>query len=333
MKEVRGKRNGKKWWILLLVLVVIGGGGAYYYQKKKEQAAAPTYTETTAERGDMQLTVLSTGTVQPQNRLEIKPPIAGRVEKVLVEEGARVKQGQILAWMSSNERAALLDAARSRGTAELARWEDLYRPTPIIAPINGMIILKKVEPGQSFSNADALLVISDRLTVKALVDETDLGKIKIGQEAQIVLDAYPDSPLAAVVDKIAYDSKAENNVTTYAVDVSPKSTPEYMRSGMTANVTFQIENRKDVLLVDSEALKTSGDKTVVLIKNPEAKAPPLEKEVKTGLSNGQKIEIVSGIEAGQVVLIPEMVLSPDGAKKSGSPFSPFGGGGRPRKRN
>src|SRR3954470_5738623 len=88
-----------------------------------------TYREVPVKRGDLQITVLATGTVQPENRLEIKPPIAGRIEQVLVQEGQNVKKGQLLAWMSSTERAAMLDAARSQGPAEVKKWEQLYRPT------------------------------------------------------------------------------------------------------------------------------------------------------------------------------------------------------------
>ena len=60
-----------------------------------------------AARGDLRVTISSTGEVKPQNRVEIKPPVTGRVEEVLVKEGQTVTQGEVLAWMSSTERAAL----------------------------------------------------------------------------------------------------------------------------------------------------------------------------------------------------------------------------------
>ena len=64
--------------------------------------------------GSIQTFISTTGVVQPQNRLEIKPPISGRIEEIKVKEGEKVIVGQILAWMSSTERAALLDTARSQ---------------------------------------------------------------------------------------------------------------------------------------------------------------------------------------------------------------------------
>src|SRR5262249_54993338 len=147
------------------------------------------------------------------------------------------KKGQVMAWMSSTERAALLDAASARGEDELKQWEELYRPTPILAPIPGTVIARNVESGQTFTVSDAVLTMSDRLTVKAQVDETDIAQIALKQRASIVLDAYPQEKLDAIVDQIAYDAKTVNSVTTYVVDVLPRNTPKFMRSSMTANVT------------------------------------------------------------------------------------------------
>jgi macrolide-specific efflux system membrane fusion protein len=157
------------------------------------QVIHPTY-------GSIQTVISTTGTVQPQNRLEIKPPINGRIEEILVQEGDRVSVGQTLALMSSSERAALLDAARTQSKETLDYWEEVYRPTPLIAPIKGVVIVRGVEPGQTVASTDAVIVLSDRLIVQAQVDETDIGKVKIGQAAVISLDAYPDTKVEARVD-------------------------------------------------------------------------------------------------------------------------------------
>ena len=176
------------------------------------------------------MTVITTGVVEPQNRLEIKPSISGRIEEILVHEGDHVRSGDVLAWMSSTERAALIDAARSQGNKELKYWEEVYKKTPLISPIDGEIIDRPVEPGQTVTTSDAVLVLSDRLVVNAQFDETDVGKVKIGQKAFITLDAYPDIQLDGVVDHIAYESQVINNVTIYDVDIllrNMKSRREY----------------------------------------------------------------------------------------------------------
>lgn len=307
-------------WVMI-GLVAVGGASVYW---SRTRTPPPTYREAKIERGDLVISIQATGTVQPENRLEIKPPIAGRVEKVLVDEGQEVRKGQILAWMSSTERAALLDAARAQGAVELAKWEDLYRPTPVLAPIKGTVILRSVESGQTFTANDAILVMSDRLLVKAQVDETDVAQVKVGQAAEITLDAYPSQKIPARVGQIAFEAKTVNNVTTYSVDVQPLETPDFMRAGMTANVSFVADSRTGILLVPNEVLKEKDGRTEALVPGPEGVATPIE--IKVGLSDGKKSEVLSGLKEGDTVLA--LQLKP-GEKATGnsSPFSPMG---RPR---
>ena len=258
-----------------LAVVVLAGGGYYYWNQEKNNAVS--FKTFPIKKGDIEVTILATGTVQPENRLEIKAPVAGRMEQVLVKEGQKVTKGQVIAIMSSTERAAMLDAAHAKGEEEYKRWLDLYLPTPIMAPISGTIILRSVEPGQTFTTTDAILTMSDRLTVKAQVDETDISQIKLNEAAEIVLDAYPGEKIKAKADQIAFDSKTVNSVTTYIVDVLPDDkTPSFMRSGMTANVTFFVTKKKDILLVANEALKVQNGVTVLMVKSPEGR--PMSRE-------------------------------------------------------
>jgi macrolide-specific efflux system membrane fusion protein len=289
--------------------------------KQKKDGAEIYYSESKAAIGTIEIKVLATGTVQPENRLEIKSPIAGRIEKILVDEGWKVRQGQILAWMSSTERAALIDAARAKGKEEMKKWEEIYPPTPILAPINGTIILRSVEQGQSFTSSDSLMTMSDRLTVKAQVDETDIASVQLKQEAEIVLDAYPDQKIPAQVDKLAFDATTVSNVTIYIVDVLPKSVPSFMRSGMTANVTFFVNSKNGILLVPNEALKIKDGTTTILVRDGDRQ---IEKEVITGVTDGKKIEIVSGLSEGEIVLSPQIKLQ-DKTKSTTSPFTPMRG--------
>ncbi len=307
--------------IVLVVLVGLGGGAALYWNAG--QKTQPVYREVIASRGNLEVTILSTGVVQPKNRLEIKPPIAGRADEVLVEEGQEVKKGQILAWMSSTERAALIDAARAKGPDEVKRWEDIYRATPVLAPIGGTVILRNIEPGQTFTSNDAVFVMSDLLTVKAQVDETDIAQIKLRQPAHIVLDAYPDRPFSGHVDQIAYDAKTVNNVTTYEVDVLPEKTPPFMRSGMTANVSFVAASRQDVLLVPTDALKSRDGHLYVLLPPAKPSGKPTEREIQTGLSDGKYTEILGGMTEGEKLLAVRLQTGARSDAPS-SPLMPFG---------
>jgi membrane fusion protein, macrolide-specific efflux system len=307
-------------WIVLLVLVGLGVAAAFYWTESREDK--PSYRQVSVTRGDLELTILSTGVVQPQNRLEIKPPIAGRADQVLVVEGQKVTKGQVMAWMSSTERAALIDAARARGPEEVKRWEEIYRPTPVLAPINGTVILRNIEPGQTFTGNDAVFVMSDRLIVMAQVDETDIAQIRLHQRAKIVLDAYPDQPFTGQVDLIAYDATTVNNVTTYNVEVLPDKVPDFMRSGMTANVSFVAARHPGVLLIPADAVKSRAGHTYVLTPPKKPNGAPVEKEVKIGLSDGKRVEVLEGVTEGQPLLVLRIQT---GANAGGSnPFSPFG---------
>jgi membrane fusion protein, macrolide-specific efflux system len=309
------KKNNKK-IIIIIVVVLVVAMGAFLLIKKK--ANNDDYKKVIVNTGDIQVTVLSTGTVQPENRLEIKPQVSGRVESVVVKEGQYVKKGAVLAYISSTERAALIDAAMARGIEEQNKWAEYYKPVPILAPINGMVILRNIEPGQTFTTADAVLVMSDRLTVKAQVDETDIAKIHLKQKAKIILDAYPGEDIPAHVDQIAYDAKTINNVTTYIVDVLPNKAPKFMLSGMTANVTFSLDNKENIVLLPTEAVKNKDNSFYVLTEDANS-GKAVEKKITTGVTDGKNIEIKSGLAKGEIVLIAKPKTK---KSKESNPFMP-----------
>jgi len=87
-----------------------------------------------------------------------------------VANGAAVKQGQVLAWISSTARASLMDAARAAGGKEVDYWNDIYKPAPLVAPLDGHIISTAVVPGQVVIAAQTVFSMSDHLIVQASVD-------------------------------------------------------------------------------------------------------------------------------------------------------------------
>ncbi len=322
MKKIWENLSARNKWmtsggivLLFVVVALVFGGG----DDKKV-----TYQTVVVERGDLTTVILSTGVVQPENRLDIKPPIAGRTEIILVKEGDVVKKGQILFWMSSTERAALLDAARARGSDELKKWEGFYKPTPVLAPVDGTIILRNIQPGQTFATADAVFTMSDRLTIQAQVDETDIAQIHVQQRAKVILDAYPDVEIPGVVDKIAYDAKTVNNVTTYIAYVLPDETPDFMRSGMTANLSFQAESKTGILLIPTAAIKTRANHSYVLTPATVMGSQPKEVEIKTGITDGKRTEVISGLAEGDKILVPQFKGKGKSSGGGSSPFSPYG---------
>ena len=191
------------------VIVLLVGGGSWAWRSRKSHAGRDAGRASSVEvkRQSIEDAVEATGSVLPLNRVEIKPPIAGRMEKLLVEEGDRVKSGDIVAWMSSNDRAAILDAARAKGPEELKRWADAYKPTPIISSLSGVVILRDAVVGQTVAASQTVYAVSDTLIVLAQVDESEIGKIKVGMAARVTLDAYPDRPTEGTVGDILYEGK------------------------------------------------------------------------------------------------------------------------------
>lgn len=301
---------------LVVVLIIALSACLWWILRKKD---TDVFKEYTISRKDVIVSILTTGTVSPENRVEIKPPVAGRIEQVLVIEGQKVRKGQVLAWLSSSERAALIDSARARGPEELKEWESLYKPTPIIAPISGTIILRSVESGQSFTTNEAVLVMSDRLTVKALFDETDLAKVKTGQQAEIRLDAYPQDTIQAKVGRIAYEAKTTSNVTTYTVDINPDVVPEFMRSGMTANISVRVDGKENVPVIENSILRYVDGEPFTLIRRPDKRV--IEIPLKLGLTDGRVSEVIEGVNEGEVVL--EKIVVKSGMESAGTnPFGP-----------
>lgn len=309
-------------WYVLFIVVVLGAGFWIWKTYKSGNDMKAVYETITPGRGSIEVLITTTGTVQPQNRLEMKPPISGRVENILVVEGSHVKKGDIIAWMSSTDRAALLDAARSRGIESVKQWEDVYKPTPLMAPINGEVIVRAVEPGQSVTPNDPVVVLSDRLIVKAQVDETDIGRVKVGQNAFVSLDAYPGDKVTARVDHISYESKLISNVTIYEVDILPQRVPKVFRSGMTANVNIIENSRRNVIRLPLDAVRREKEGSFVLVKeNGQSKLA--SRKVETGLSDENFVEITSGLNEQDTVMIEKKnSVLPGKNDSGGSPFMP-----------
>jgi macrolide-specific efflux system membrane fusion protein len=307
--------------LLITGAVILTVAVSALFLRSSSDAGETGFRTAVVKKEHLSLSILATGVVQPENRVGVESPISGRAEKILVQNGDHVVKGQTLMWMSSIERAALLDAARSIGPQEVAKWEEFYNPMSIVAPITGTVILRNIEPGQTFTYSHQLFIIADRLVVQAQVDETDIAQVKKNQATKIVLDAYPDEPITGLVEEIAFDAKTVNNVTTYSVTVLPSAVPAHMRSGMTANVTFAIDARPDALVIPAEAVKTKNDQLTVLVQNPKADHAPIERAIKTGLSDGKRLEVLSGLSEGDVILIPRPQIAKDSPATHLSPLS------------
>ncbi len=314
----------KKWHIIAAItLVILGGVGILLVKRSRSSSKEMSYQEFIVSNGSIEASISATGTVEPQNRLELKPSIAGRVDEILVKEGDKVKKGSVLAWLSSTERAALLDAAATRSDEEKAYWSDAYKPTPLISPIDGDVIVRAIEPGQTVSPNEFILVLSDRLILKAWVDETDIGKVKAGQRTVVTLDAYPEVSVTGLVNHISYESKVNNNVTVYEVDIVPDSVPDIFRSGMSAETKIIWQDKDNIPVVPIDATFNKADGTFVNVP-AEGKKGGRPQEIGPGISDDTNVEVLSGLTAGDVIIIKHEKYSLTKAEEKSNPFMPFG---------
>ena len=308
---------------IILLLLFTGAGIVAYNMFFRKKSAGAELIGIQPSFVSIATRISTAGTVRPQNRLEIMPPISGRIEQILVQEGDHVKAGQTLAWMSSTERAALIDAARSKGPEALSYWENVYKPAPLIAPIDGEVIVRFIEPGQTVNQNTPILVLSDRLIVLAMVDEADIGKIKTGQKTYITLNAYPDKKVAGEVRHISYESKIINNVIMYEVTVIPDFIPDIFRSGMGADVQVLESVKENILAIPLEAVLYERDGTYVLAAS-EKEIKPVRKKVKLGIFDDRNIEVISGITESDTIYVSSFHI--DTVKRGGetltSPLAP-----------
>jgi len=192
-----------------------------------------------------------------------------------------------------------------------------------IAPLDGHIISTAVVPGQVVVTAQTVFTMSDHLIVQANVDETDLNHVWLGQAVDITFDSFPDAHLTGKVHEIAFDATTVNNVTTYLVNIFLDNTPDYVRSGISANVFLLVSDRPDVLRIPTDAITPEGEVLVVQQQGQ----PPVAQKVTVGQTDGFWTEIVSGLNEGD--WIAHRAFAVQTADKSAFSFMPGLPGGRP----
>ena len=214
--------------------------------------------------------------------------------------------------------------------AQLAGAKAQMDKTSIRSPITGTVLQLASQQGETLAaglSAPTLIIVADlkRLQVDVFVDETDIGKVKLGQVASVSVDAFPKRKLTGKVTKIASGSTIQQGVITYDVTVSLDKLEEArlpIKPDMTASVTIQTNKYENVLLVPAEGVKVGTKGAIVNILGVKDDKPaPVPRPVKTGASDGANTEIKEGLKEGE-----EIVLAggDDGKKRGGAP-NPFGG--------
>lgn len=189
-----------------------------------------------------------------------------RVEQLRAQNVATEQELETAMLEEANARAQLVKA---RTNVELAR--ERMRDVTITAPLNGTIIEKTIEPGNiiasasgTFGGGTTLLKMADLsvVRVRALVDQTDIGKIQPGQQARVTVEAYPGRPFTGQVMKVEPQAVVDQNVTMFPVLIHLQNDERLLKPGMNTEVEIEIAQRDDAIVIPNDAVVSMRDATV-----------------------------------------------------------------------
>ncbi len=197
--------------------------------------------------------------------------------------------------------------------ANLEQLEEQFRNSTIISPIDGVVLSRDVEIGDAVSSilvlgSSATLVMSlgdtSEVYVKGKVDESDIGKVYLGQPARIKVESFKDKTFNGKVTKIAPMGVEKDNVTTFEVRASINNPGGELKANMTANAEVILEEHKSVLQIPEGALIYDKDKKAsVEVPDPSGKEGKRKVAVNIGISNGAKTEVLGGLKEGDQVVL------------------------------
>lgn len=364
---------------IIVVIVLGAFGGYKYYQDTQQAKAASSVQTVTAEKMNLKSIVSATGTIKPVNSVEVSSKITARIKTVLVKENEHVTEGQTVATLDGKDYEAKVEQAQYKvintkskydreaylyqiGAATKEEFEDaVYQydtalstlevaqsdlaETVIVAPMDGYVVGEPQTPGtmavQGVSNPTVIMRIADLSTkqIKAKVDETDIGSVRVGQNATFTVDAYPSTTFTARVSKISQtdvtsswdtssssSSSSSVSVIYYYVTLDVDDPNNLLFPGMTAEVDVTTSEKNGVVSIPIATLKTNTQGTYVLLMQDDGTTK--EQPVTTGIYSDEYVEIVEGLNEGDVVANTYKAKSSAG--KSSSKGSGRGPGGMPR---
>lgn len=296
----------------IVAAIAVGGYFLFWSGGGEKSALAVQSKVVVPIRGDLRVTISSTGKVEPVKTVEVKSKASGEVIQLPFEEGEYVKQGELLAKIDPeqvrfNYDKAVADLAVAKASyatteRDVNRQKELFNQkmvseaemdkaqlsleqvkaglvraeaaasdakkqlddTVIRSPLSGLIIQRTVEEGNiiasgisNVSGGTTLMQIAqvDSVYIVAQVDETDIGKVELGQPVEVEAEAFPDQTFKGEVLKIAPMARAEQNVTVFEVTTKVDNAERKLKSGMNANIEIITAFSQNALLVPNAAVK------------------------------------------------------------------------------
>lgn len=190
---------------------------------------------------------------------------------------------------------ALSDATRALETARTALAD-----ATLISPTTGVVLTIDADVGERVSAAFLTVGVSDSLRVRINIDENDIGMLEVGQPADLTFAALDDREYSGNVAWIAAQGEVDQGLVTFPVDIALDAPGEQLRAGLTADVEILVAEARNVIVVPKAAVQTTPRGGLVFVAAADGSSS--RRIVQTGLSGRLLIEIVSGLEAGELVM-------------------------------
>jgi HlyD family secretion protein len=234
-------------------------------------------------------------------------------QKYLAAQNARDKAvAQVSVDMAKQHQS---EAQVQQAQASLKQLEEQLSYTSVTSPIDGVVLSRDVQMGDAVSSilvlgstATLVMTLGDthEVYVKGKVDESDIAKVYMNQAARIKVQSFPSKTFAGRVTKIAPLGVEKDNVTTFEVWISIDNPGGELKANMTANAEIVLEEHKNVLTIPEQAVIYDKDRNAsVWVPDAHGKDGHRIVGVKVGLSNGSRIEVLSGLKPGDQVVLQQ----------------------------
>ena len=257
---------------------------------------------------------------------------AGTVTSINVQEGSEVAKDDIILGLSGDDLTeSIQSASESLRSAEISmqNLQDTMNNYTITAPISGTIIEKDAKVGDAVKTGDTLCIVYDLsyLEMNINVDELQISSISVGQQVQITADAVPDKTYVGTVTRVSMKGTANGGTTTYPVTIRIDDT-DGLRPGMNANAEIVVAEANNALVVPNAAV-VRGSYVLVTKDSPSAANADTAMEapegfvyvpVKTGVSDDDYTQIVSGIQEGDTIGYDPSSVSSDSYYDDGGSY-------------
>jgi HlyD family secretion protein len=273
------------------------------YERYKVDAAGPDvpFLKRDAERSAK---MLADGLIAQNTRDDAEKTYQMAVQK---QESAKAN------LTSAAAAIAKAQASLEQQQATVSIAEENLRNATIVSPIDGVVLSRDSEVGDAVSSilvlgssATLIMTVGDlnEVYIKGKVDESDIGKVYLGQPARITVESFKDQKFPGRVTKISPMGVEKDNVTTFEVRVSISNEKHILKAQMTANAEIILDEHKGVLAIPEGAVMYNKDKsTAAQVPDPTNEKGFRKVAIATGISNGAKTEVIKGLAEGQQVIL------------------------------